>query len=147
MTLMKRDPFFPEFSRFFDDFFTRDLSKTWFDFPSFNNKHIPAVNIKEREGEFEVEVAAPGLQKEDFKVALEDRMLVISAEKKLENEDSEKDYKRKEFYYSSFRRAFELPENVEEDKIKAKYENGLLVLNIPKKEEVEMHPVKTIDIS
>src|SRR5690606_31570959 len=89
---------------------------------------LPAVNIKETEENFLVEVAVPGKTKEDFNIELVDDMLTISSEMKSETNETSEDgrYTRKEFNYTSFRRAFNLPDTVEQDKIEAKYENGVL---------------------
>ena len=110
---------------------------------------IPAVNIKETNESFEVEMAAPGMEKKDFKIELEGNMLSISSEmqERYENQEDE-NYSRKEFSYRSFFRTFHLPkEVVDSDKIKAKYENGLLKLTIPKKDEAKQKPSRLIDIS
>jgi HSP20 family protein len=133
----------------FDDFFTRDF----FDWGLSNNSNtgttIPAVNVKETADSFEVEVAAPGMKKEDFKVELNNDMLTISSEHKDEREVKEGEkYNRKEFSYQSFQRSFQLSkESVDADKIQAKYENGVLRLVIPKREEVKQKPARLINIS
>ena len=93
---------------------------------------LPAVNIRENDQNFEIEVAAPGFQKEDFKLDVEKNVLTISAETKKENTEENDNYTRREFSYSSFSRSFTLPETVQEDQIKAKYENGLLNLTLQK---------------
>jgi HSP20 family protein len=148
MSIIKRNEFFPGLS-LFDDFFTRDL---WNWGPSNNsstNTTIPLVNIKETNENFEVEMAAPGMKKEDFKVELDGNVLTITSEKRDGNEvkDGER-YTRREFSYQSFQRSFQLPkEVVDADKIEAKYENGVLRLVIPKKEEAKPKPPKTIQIS
>jgi HSP20 family protein len=133
----------------FDDFFTRDL----FDWGTSNfsgaGTTLPAVNVKETADNFEVEMAAPGMNKEDFKVELNNNVLTISSEKKHEHEekDGEK-YSRKEFSYQSFQRSFQLSkEAVDADNIQARYENGVLRLSIPKREEVKQKPARLINIS
>ena len=105
---------------------------------------LPAVNIKETEENFTVEVAAPGKTKEDFIIELNDDLLTISSESKTESSETSDSgrYTRKEFNYVSFRRAFHLPETVEQNKIEAKYENGILMIEVPKKEEVKAKAVK-----
>jgi HSP20 family protein len=133
---------------FFNDHFTRDLWNWGLANNSTTNTTIPAVNIKETPEGFEVNVAAPGMKKDDFKVLLEGNMLTISSE--LSNERDEKDgdrYTRREFSYQSFQRSFQLPEVVDAEKIEARYENGLLHLSIPKKEEAKPRPPKMINIS
>ena len=107
----------------------------------------PKVNIKETDEEFMVEMAAPGMKRDDFHIELDNDIFVISSEIQNENEDKNKSYTRREFSYESFRRSFHLPNSVEAEKIKAKYEDGLLRLVIPKKEEARRRPPKTIKIS
>ena len=110
---------------------------------------MPAVNIKETADGFHVEMAAPGMEKKDFKIELDGNTLQISSEKQEEFENKEdENYNRKEFSYRSFYRSFHLPkEVVDADKIKAKYDNGLLHLSIPKKEEAKQKPSRLINIS
>ena len=107
---------------------------------------VPAVNVKEQDKNFEIELAAPGLSKKDFKVAAENGILTISSEKKEEQETKEKDYTRKEFSYSSFSRSFMLPENVNEEDIKASYEDGVLRLQIAKKVVSQQKAHKAIEV-
>lgn len=131
----------------FDRFFENDM----FDWSNRNysntNTTLPAVNIKEDEDGFEVEMSAPGLDKKDFKIELNNSVLSISSEKKAENETKEgQQFTRREFSYQSFSRSFNLPESVEGEKIVAKYENGILSVSIPKKEEAKPKPVKQIEI-
>lgn len=115
---------------FHDDFLGSPLKQ--------NLKHAPAVNVKEDENAFGIELAAPGFNKEDFKVELNAGHLVISAEVKSVEEDKKEKYTRKEFKSQSFRRMFTLPESIDTEVIEANYENGILYVNLPKKEaEVE----------
>ena len=107
----------------------------------------PAVNIIEGAHEFKVEVAAPGLCKEDFKVDVEKNILEISAEKKKEVESKTQTYLRKEFNYSEFKRTFSLPSSVDSDKIVATHKDGVLTVEIPKKDEAKINPRKQISIS
>ena len=150
MSLMRRNGnIFNSVPTMFDDFFTKDL----FDWGLSNNSNtgttIPAVNVKETADSFEVEVAAPGMKKEDFKIELDNNMLSISSERRSENEVNEGEkYNRKEFSYQSFQRSFQLSkEAVDADNIQAKYENGVLRLLIPKREEVKQKPSRLINIS
>jgi HSP20 family protein len=148
MSLVKRENYQPTWSNLFNDFLNRD----WFDWNNQNysltNTTIPSVNIKETGDDFEVEMAAPGMKKQDFKIELNNNVLTISSEKQEENETKEgKNVTRREFSYQSFSRSFALPAIVETDKITAKYENGLLKLNIPKKEEAKPKPMKQIAVS
>jgi HSP20 family protein len=148
MTLIRRTENYPSWPNLFNEFINTD----WADW---KNKHyanangtLPSVNIKENVDLFEVEMAIPGMEKEDFKVELNNSILTISAEKKSEEEVKENErYTRKEFSYSSFSRSFTLPELVESDKIEAKYDKGILTVSIPKREEAKPKPVKLIDIS
>lgn len=141
-TLVKAQCGVPASNRFFfDDLFGKDV----FDFNQF--KSTPSVNVKENENEFTLEVAAPGLQKEDFKVELNENILSISAEKKTESNEQVK-FTRKEFSYSTFKRSFTLDEeSVDSENIIAKYENGILNVSIPKKvKSEEEKKAKTISI-
>ena len=133
---------------FFDDLFNREWSNWGNSNFSNTNTTIPAVNIKETAENYEVEVAAPGMVKDDFKIELDGNMLTISSEKSNQREENENErYSQKEFSYQSFQRTFNLQKDVVDiDKIAAKYENGLLKLLIPKKEEVKQKP-RLIQIS
>ena len=130
-----------------DDFFGNE----WVDKTS---STAPAVNVIETDKEYKVEIAAPGLTRDDFKIDInEDNELTVSMEKKVEkNEESEKEgkkhtYLRREFSYSSFRQRMILPDNVNEDNIDAKMENGVLTIDIPKKTEEEKRKnMRQIDI-
>lgn len=110
---------------------------------------IPAVNIQETDEDFLVEVAAPGKAKEDFNIELDNDVLTISAEEKQEKETSEKSGKftRREFSYSTFKRAFSLPDSVDSGKISASYNNGVLEIAIPKREEAKVQAKRMIAIS
>jgi HSP20 family protein len=146
--MQRRNDFFPAFTGLFDDFFTRDLAG-WNSQNISHSSTVPAVNIKETNENFEVEMAAPGMTRNDFKVELEGNLLTITSERQNQAEEKEGErYTRKEFSYQSFQRVFQLPKNVvDADKIEAKYENGLLLLVIPKKEEARPKPRKMIEIS
>jgi HSP20 family protein len=109
----------------------------------FVNK-VPAVNIAETENQFHIELAVPGLKKEDFKISLDKNVLSVSAEKKTENVDEGKKYSKREYSYNSFVRSFTLPETADQAKIEAEYIDGVLKLNIAKKEEAK---VQTREIS
>jgi HSP20 family protein len=108
---------------------------------------VPSANITETVNDFKIELAVPGLERKDLKVEVKDHVLSISAEKEESSEEKKKDYKRKEFSYQSFCRSFTLPENCVEDKIDAKYENGILNIALPKKEVSISKPVKEIKVS
>lgn len=150
MTLVKRNgSLLNPLPMLFDDFFNRDLFN-WSN-ANFSNTNttIPAVNIKETAENYEVEVAAPGMTKKDFKVELDGNMLTISSERSTQKEENENErYFRKEFSYQSFQRTFTLQKDVVDiEKIQAKYENGLLHLLVPKKEEAKQKPTRLIQIS
>jgi HSP20 family protein len=95
------------------------------------------VNVKEINGAFQIEVAAPGLKKEDFKLSLHENRLSISTKKEQTTEEKTEQYTRQEFNYSSFQRTFNLPKSVDGEKIEATYSDGILHVNLPKKEEVK----------
>jgi HSP20 family protein len=115
-----------------------------------SNRSVPAINIREEENGFVVEVAAPGMTKEDCNVMVDDdNNLIISFEKKNESEEKDKKgkYLRREFSYTQFQRTMNLPENAEKDKINAKVENGVLMVEIPvKKEDEKVTKAKRIEI-
>jgi HSP20 family protein len=125
----------PFLSDFFDD-----------DRYSSRNSNVPAVNVKETEKAFEVEVAAPGFNKKDFNISVDNGLLTVSAERREEREDKQDNYTRKEFGYESFSRAFNLPVNANEEDISAKYEEGILKLSIAKKNQPESKLRKSIEI-
>jgi HSP20 family protein len=103
--------------------------------PWLTGRSIPAVNVRETDKNFEIEVAAPGYEKNDFKVEMDSGLLTISVEKQEEKQEKEDNYTRREFGYSSFSRSFNLPQNINEEDINAKYEGGILKLTIAKKGE------------
>jgi len=127
-----------------DDFISRDL----FDWAGWSNDSTnPSVNIIESDEDFKVEMAAPGMKKDDFQVELDNDTLTIQSELSNENMEENDKFTRREFNYQSFKRSFYLPNTVEADKINAKYKDGILRLVIPKKEEAKRKPAKTIKIS
>lgn len=147
MSLARRNDVLPAWSNFFNDFFDRD----WMDWSTRNfsetNTTLPSVNIKEDKDGFEVDMAAPGFEKKDFKIDLNNAVLTISSEKKIEKETKkDQQFTRREFSYQSFNRSFTLPNTVDSDKITAKYDNGILKINVPKKEAAKPKPVKSIEI-
>lgn len=132
------------FDRFFDgdlfDWSNRNFSNT--------NTTIPSVNIKENSDAFTVEVAAPGFEKGDFKIELNLNTLSISSEKKVENETKEGEmFTKREFSYQSFSRSFTLPQIADGDRIEANYQNGILTVLIPKREEAKPKPARMIEIN
>lgn len=133
---------------FFDGIFGRELFNWENNNFSTTSTTLPSVNIKETAESYEVEVAAPGLEKDDFKITLDGNLLIISSEKESQHANDQGNFTRREFSYQSFQRSFELPKNaVDEEKINARYENGLLLLSIPKKEEAKQKPPRMIEIA
>lgn len=126
------------------DFFNEDF------FPTFNrnSNSLPAVNIREDEKAFYLELAVPGMNKNDLKIEVQDDVLTISAEQKEDKQEDYEGYKRREFSYSSFCRSFYLPEDVNGEKIGALYKDGILNVEIPKlEEEKKKEKTRTISIS
>jgi HSP20 family protein len=146
MTLARRSE--SNLPSFFDRFFNSDLmdwNLTNFSSP---NNSLPAVNVKETDDEYILEVAAPGMTKKDFKVNFQNNVLTISSEKQEERKDNEDNYTRREFSYQSFQRSFTVPHNdVDSDKISANYADGILNVKLPKREDVKPKPAREIKIS
>ncbi len=136
----------PSVPSFIDEFFGKDwMDSVFSDRPGIST---PAVNVKETNDDFMIEVAAPGLDKKDFKVDIDNNMLTISSEKEFKNEEKEEGrYMRREFSYTSFSRSFSLPNAVDAEKINAKHKDGILMITIPKKDEAKRKPPKQIEIS
>lgn len=129
------------------DFFDRAFSDWSNSHFSVTNTTIPATNIRETKDDFIVEMAVPGMEKKDFHIKLVDNLLTISSERKDEKKDEDENYTRREYSYQSFSRSFSLPKDVvKEDKISAKYENGVLRIVVPKKEEAKPKKPLEIDI-
>ncbi len=148
MTLVRRNQnYFPSFPTFFDNIFSRDLMDWSNKNYSNTDSTLPAVNVWEDEDKYSIEVAAPGMKKDDFKVKIENDVLTISSEKKEEKEEKNNNYSRKEFCYQSFQRSFSIPEgHILGDKITASYTEGILHIELPKREEVKPQPPKEIEI-
>jgi HSP20 family protein len=131
----------------FDDFF-----RPWNEW--FNNGgnlwgpvlSVPAVNITENKDNYEVSLAAPGMKKDDFKIDVDGNMLTVSAEKEETKEEKDKKFTKREYNYSSFSRSFTLPEEVNQEKIEARYEEGVLKLMLPRKEEAKKIAAKHIAV-
>ena len=107
----------------------------------------PALNIKEKKNEFEIELSAPGFNKKDFEISIADGCLNIMAKREEQKEEKDENYTRKEFSYNSFEKSLQLPDNIVDEKIKAKYENGILKFNVAKKTEELKQKPKMIEIS
>jgi HSP20 family protein len=140
--LVKHKPFrtFPSLmDNIFNDWPVTNFSDT--------NRTVPAVNIKENDDEFIVALAAPGMEKKDFNINLENDVLTISSEKTIEKTENEDNYTRREYNYHSFTRSFNVPKDmVDGDKIAAKYKNGELIIKVPKREEVKAKPPRLIEV-
>lgn len=122
------------------------LKPDWFGGLENYNDTFPPVNIQDNETSFELELSVPGRKKEDFNIEIDEQVLTINSEAKIDEEVKEVGYTRREFSYSSFKRAFTLPETVNEEGIKASYENGILSFTLPKKEESLPKPKRLIEI-
>ena len=128
-----------------------DFVSNFFD-PEFNDffdkrASDPSANIIDKPEGFELEIAAPGLKKDDFNINLENSILTVSSEVEDEKNEEGKNYTRKEFYYGSFSRSFTLPKSIDTDKIKADYFNGILKIDLPKRDEAQLETKKEIKIS
>jgi len=145
MSLIKynRQPSLTTFDKFVDEFFNRSIGQF---VGSDSLMSQPSVNVRETDNEFTVELAAPGLQKSDFNINIEDDSLIISAEQKQEHEEKEEKFTRREFNYTAFRRQFRLPETIDAEGIEAAYENGVLNITLPKKEEAKPQPARVIEV-
>ena len=137
-----------DFSELFD--FDRFFDQPIMNFPfteAARFSRIPATNIVETDSEFTVELAAPGMKKKDFHVDIDNGMLEIKVEKEEETKKEEAKFTRREYNYNAFYRAFNLPETVDGDKIKAEYEEGILKVHLPKTPEAKKKPIKEIAVA
>lgn len=142
LPILRSKSFLPGFA---DEFFGRDFLNNFLENDQLIS--VPAVNVVENKNEFLIEVAAPGLEKNDFIIDLHNNLLTISSEKENKREEKEEKFMRREFCYSSFKRSFSLPETADVDKISAVHKNGILHISIPKKEEAKEKPARQIKIS
>ena len=144
MTLARINrPFRPVFNSLLNDIFEGDravthLEKNWFS--------TPKVNVKEEEGAFHLEVAAPGLKKENFEIKVDKDILLVKARKEEENEEKQDTYYRKEFSYGVFERRFRLPETVNVEDIQAGYSEGILTIHLPKLEVAQVETQRRIEV-
>lgn len=144
MSLVKFNPNKNFLNDLADDFFNTNISNfIGSDIVSSN----PSVNITEADDNFKIEVAAPGLEKKDFDLSIEKDHLIIESSKKIEEEVKGEKFTRREFNYTSFKRSFYLPENVNVEKIKANYKDGVLNIALPKVKEDKIETIRTIEIS
>ncbi len=132
MKIIKRTNDLPFFDQFFDGFF-RDEPAHWM-----NQNTRESVNIKEDDNSYSIELMAPGFRKEDLQIEVEGKLLKLKAERKESSEDKDSKYLRREFRVNSFERQFKLPDNrIAEDQISARFEDGILFLELPKREEAK----------
>lgn len=138
---------FPAIPSLLDDFFKRDwLDSTMADWRAWGST-LPALNVQETDDSLVIEVAAPGMKRDDFKVELDNNVLTISSKREDSHEEKDGRYTRREFSYQSFQRSFSLPEKeVRADKIKAKYVDGILRITVPKAENAKRGPAKQIAV-
>lgn len=144
MTIIRRvNNDYPVFQNWLEDFFAP--------VQNYSNGRIrssvPAVNIAEDENKFEIEFAVPGLSKSDFSVNLENNVLTVKSEREDDKQETTSNYTRKEFSYSAFQRSFTLPDSVDGEKVRAEYKDGILSIEIPKKEEAKVKPPREIEIA
>ncbi|MBK8610694.1 MAG: Hsp20/alpha crystallin family protein [Chitinophagaceae bacterium] len=132
---------FDDFFRPWNGFFDEGNGNLWG-----KTMNIPAVNITENKKDYLVSMAIPGMKKDDFKIDVEGNILTISSEKEENKEEKDKKFTRKEFNYSCFSRSFTLPEEVNKEKIEAKYEDGVLKISLPYKEGAKMLSAKHIAV-
>lgn len=125
------------FGNSFPEFFTRDMSQS----------ATPAVNVKENETEFVIEAALPGFSKDQFNLSVENQVLNLTAKKEQNQTEKTEKYMRKEFGFTQFERSFRLPETVNTEQIYAQYENGVLNIHLPKKEEAKAKGLRTIEVA
>ncbi|HOW24237.1 MAG TPA: Hsp20/alpha crystallin family protein [Bacteroidales bacterium] len=142
LPVIRRKSFVPGFV---DEFFGRDFLSDLFEDKT--GISMPAVNILEAKEDFKLEIAAPGLTKKDYRIQVENNVLTISSEKEEKQEEKDSRFMRREFSYSSFTRSFTLPMTVAADQITASYNEGILTITIPKKEEAKEKPAREIKIS
>lgn len=142
MTIIKRrNSDFPTvFNHFFDNFWNTD----W-DQPASGN--VPAVNVLETNDSFKLEVAIPGMSKEDVNINIDRNVLTIEGKKETTESNEEKNYKRREFHFASFKRSFTLPETIDQEKIKATHDHGVLNIELPKVDTAKVKPTRNIKIS
>lgn len=146
MALIKfnpRSPILDPFDALFNDFFEGEALPR----RRMRGAYVPSANIKETEKSFDVELAVPGMKKDDFEIEVNEDLLTIRAEQKTEKEEESERFTKREFNYSSFVRSFRLPENVDAEKIEATYTEGILRLGIPKVAEEETSKTRKISIS
>ncbi|HMG15748.1 MAG TPA: Hsp20/alpha crystallin family protein [Saprospiraceae bacterium] len=132
----------------FQDFFSSAINRSMTDVLNGDFAITqPSVNIKEGSDDYKIEIAAPGLQKADFNIAIDNTKLTVSTKKEQSSEETKDKFTRKEFSYSSFSRSFDLPDSIQAEGIKASYDNGILEIMLPKKAEAKQQLNRTIEIN
>lgn len=142
LPVLKKRVYFPQFR---DDYFGGEFLNSFFSDGA--DYKVPAVNIRENDNRYEIEVAAPGLNKEDLKISLENKILTIKSEKETKDEVDNRNFMRREFGFSSFCRSFSIPESVNAEAIKASLRNGVLTIELPRHNEEKLKSSKEIKIS
>lgn len=146
LIIMSIIKFSNNYPNLFDHFFPYDINDSNKHF-SKNNYFVPLVNIAEKENGYAIEMAVPGFKKEDFKIEIKNNRLTVSCDKETKSEENKTvNYTLKEFSFQSFSRSFILSDKVDQDNINASYENGILILWTPKKEEAQVNPIKVVKI-
>lgn len=135
MSALVKSANFPSFNSMMEDFWNAGKSLSA---PFFNGNSLPSVNVSDKKDHYKVEVAAPGYKKDDFKITASNGLLTISAETSGEKKEEKDNYLRQEFFCSSFSRTFSLPEDSDEDKVDAKYKDGMLIIDIRKSARPEL---------
>lgn len=138
--------FFTDFFSDVDRFFENDLLRMPAQIGRQLMRNMPATNIRENEREYMIELAAPGMAKDDFEIDVAEGMLTISSQKEQDTTKEEDNYTRREYNYSSFSRSFKLPDAVNADEIKARYDEGVLKITVPKREETNNDNRKRVNI-
>jgi len=139
---------FPAVPSLLDDFFGRDWQDSTMATWRTSGSTLPAVNVQETNDDYMIEVAAPGMKRDDFKIELDNNVLTISSQGENSHEEKDGNYTRREFSYQSFQRSFSLPQNkVRDDEIKAQYIDGILRITVPKAENAKRKPAKQIAVA
>jgi len=146
MTLIRTKPSEMRFQGLFDNLFSPEFNGLNRSGLNASGLTFPKVNISQDKDSYHLELAVPGIAKEDVNIKLDQEILSISSEKKDEAQKEAKGYSRMEFSFTSFERKFNLPEDADSDKISANYINGILFIQIPKREETKPQPPKSIEI-
>jgi HSP20 family protein len=137
-------PNFPGASHCLPSFFNEKFDRFWTDE---TNTWMPLVNIKERANDFKIDLAVAGMDKKDFKIEIDNDLLIISGERKEQGNEENEKLSRREFHYGSFKRSFSLPESANTESIAANYNNGILTISVAKKEDTKQKTKKEITVA